>query len=103
MNERPACDAIILEGENIIASSPSNPRTLKQHVKSLFDFKVKPNFLFCDQVFLMFDDAYEQNIKLTGQFRYDETIPYITLSDDYLIEDYSHLFKNRKTQLKKQF
>ena len=67
-------DCIILEGENILSSSPFCTRTVEEHVKILFDCKIQNNFAFSSKVFLMFDDAdrcRQSDLKLTDHERYN--------------------------------
>ena len=94
-------DFIILEGENILSSPPFGLRTVEEHIKTLFDSKIKPNFKFATSLFLMFDDAnrcQRNDLKLTDKQRYQNGYQDLSFTEKYLIEDYNLLFKNKENK-----
>lgn len=97
---------ILIEGENVIATSPGSKKTISEHCEFLFIQKLKPLLQRCNEMMIMFDDSTKHlNIKNTDDQRYAGNEELLILKTDFLIDDWNMIFKNKqnKIQFKKIF
>ena len=95
---------VLVEGENVISTSPGSKKTVKEHCEFLFIHKLKPLLKECNQMMIMFDDNIKQlDIKCTDEHRYGGNLELLDLSKDHVIDDWNIIFKNKsnKCQFKK--
>ena len=97
------CGYIILEGENLIATGPGSKKSVKDHIKALFLYKIKPHLCQNSVLVLMFDDRKDlrtNEIKCTEEKRYSTNHYEIDFNENFLIEDWGLIFKNPANKAK---
>ena len=97
---------VLVEGENVIATSPGTKKTVKEHCEFLFIHKLKPLLRNCQEMMIMFDDQHKPlNIKSTDDIRYGGHLEVLDLTKEHVIDDWNTIFKNphNKRQFKTIF
>ena len=89
---------VLVEGENVIATSPGSKKTVREHCEFLFIHKLKPLLRNCQEMMIMFDDQHKPlNIKSTDGGH----LEVLDLGNEHVIDDWNVIFKN--PQNKRQF
>ena len=101
-------DFTILEGENLIFGISGHKTSVREQILSLIKYKIKPYFVDCNRVLLLFDDPKEEmdfNLKKTDTKRYQKQFAKLELKGNTIVHDWDMVLKQQenKNQFKQIF